>query len=308
MAVLSGTQVDSGVTTLARDALIGIADLATRTLGGGKPPDVLLESAPAPVDPLIDLRLPEALRSWLKPSADALGMTIEDVTVRDKYARLNRQFTFLTNGEVRRTLLYIPPKVLNDANTQKYLGMVMWALEKNAYVAVFSEGVETPLSMNALVIDDLWKERLTESRFIAWPYVKELPSLDLLDQIEFMRTRLGLDAVKPFTQGGGAGEVTTGDVVQIAAILSALGFDDARGRRTLLLQAGLSDFASTINLEGAAKKVGIDMIVNLSQYQGGVPAGGQTALGALLRTVMEFPDVPPADAGWLKALITRCRL
>ena len=90
MPVLTGSDIpaDSAVAAFARDAVIGIADFAARSLGGGKPPTTAARDAAAPpADPLLDLRLPESLRAWLKPAADALGLTIEDGNARDKYGR-----------------------------------------------------------------------------------------------------------------------------------------------------------------------------------------------------------------------------
>ena len=166
---------------------------------------------------------------------------------RDKYGRRQRRVTYLTNGEVRRTLLTSRPKVLTDPNAYESLGMVMWAMEENAFVAVFAENLPAPAPVNANVIDDLWKRRPMDSRFIAWAFVSELPTLDLVDQVEFMRTRLGLETLKPRTHNPGtvagvaAGEVTVKDIDRIVGILSARNdFNDARGRKTLLMQAGLT--------------------------------------------------------------------
>jgi hypothetical protein len=317
MPVLTGsdTSADNPVATFARDAVMGIADYA-RSFGGGggvKPADaVSRETAAAPADPLLDLTLPESLRAWLKPAAEALGLSIEDGNARDKYGRLQRRVTYLTdNGEIRRTLLHIPPKVLTDPNAYASLGMVMWAIEKNAFVAVFAENLPAPAPVNANVIDALWKERPMDSRFIAWAFVNELPTLDLVDQIEFMRTRLDLETLTPRTRStaAGAGEVTVKDIDRIVAILCARGdFNDTRGRSTLLTQAGLNSFAGVIKLEGASKQVGIDLVWQLTQHQTRVPPDNHTALGALLRTIMAFSDTPPADASWLQVLITRCEL
>jgi hypothetical protein len=316
MSVLIGSDipVDSTAAAFTRSAVIGIADYAVRSLSGAPSADALPEAA-LPVDPLLDLRLPPSLRAWLKPAADALGLTIEDGDARDKYGRRQRRVTYLTNGEIRRTLLHIAPKVLTDANAYESLGMVMWAMEENASVAVFAQDLMAPAPVNANVIDDLWKRRPMASRFIAWSFVSELPTLDLLDQVEFMRTRLDLDGLNPRTHSPGAsaaaaaGEITVKDIDRIVAILSTRNdFNDTRGRRTLLTQAGLDSFAGAVQLEGASKQVGIDLVWQLTQHQNRVPPDNHTALGALLRTVMDFPDTPPPDANWLKALIARCEL
>jgi hypothetical protein len=109
--------------------------------------------------------------------------------------------------------------------------------------------------------------------------------------------------------GSGAGEVTVKDIDRIVAILCARGeFNETRGRGTLLTQAGLDIFIGTVKLEGASKQVGIDLVWQLTQHQSRVPPDNHTALGALLRTVMDFSDTPPTDANWLKALIARCAL
>jgi hypothetical protein len=309
-AVLSGIPLDSVATTLARGAANGIADLAVRSLGGGQPVEVPLD-APPPVDPLLDLRLPEAMRAWLKPAADALGLTLEDGVARDKYGRRERRVTYLTNGDVRRALLHIDPDVLNDRNAYEPLGMVMWAMEENEFVAVFGTNVKAPLPVNANVIEDLWKRRPMNSRFISWSFVEELPTLDLLDQVEFLRGRLGLEAFQPrtYSASAGAGEVTAKDIGRIVSILSALNdFNDVRGRKALLMQAGLIAIAGVVNLEGAPKSVGLDLVWQTTQHPDRVPPDNHTALGALLRTVVTYPDMPPSDANWLKALITRCAL
>jgi hypothetical protein len=316
MPVLTGsdTSADNSVAAYARDAVIGIAELAARSLGGGKPPEaVLREAAATPADPLLDLTLPESLRAWLKPAADALGLTIENGTARDKYGRLERHVTYLTDGgDIRHTLIHIPPKVLTDPGAYPFLNAAVWAIEENAFVAVFAQDLMAPAPVNANVIDVLWKRsRPVDSRFIAWSFVSELPTLDLVDQIEFMRTRLGLEKLTPRTQGAraGAGEVTVKDIDRIVAILCARGdFTDTRGRSALLTQAGLNGFAGAVKLEGASKQVGIDLVWQLTQHQSRVPPDNHTALGALLRTVMAFSDTPPADATWLKVLIARCEL
>jgi hypothetical protein len=318
MAALTGTDVtaDKTVAAFARDAVIGIADLAARSLGGaggggGQPPDALrADGAAPPADPLLDLRLPEAVRTWLTPAANMLGLTIEDGTARDKYGRIERRVTYLTNGELRRTLLHISPKVLTDASAYASLGMVMWAIEENAFVAVFAQGLPAPVPVNANVIDDLWKRRPMDSRFIAWDFVSELPSLALEDQVEFMRKRLGLETYKPRTKGAaaGPGKISSEDIVRIVSILSALGYDDARARKTLLNEAELSDFASSIDLVGSTSDVGSELILKLTRYRDSVPPGHQTAIGAFLRTVMGLQDIPPSDATWLNVLIMRLEL
>jgi hypothetical protein len=174
--------------------------------------------------------------------------------------------------------------------------------------------------VNANVIDDLWKRRPMDSRFIAWSFVSELPTLALEDQIEFMRKRLGLEALKLRAQGAGAGsglgsgsgsgpgKVSSEDIVRIVSILSALGCDDARARRSLLIEADLRDFAGSIDLVGSTNDVGSELILKLTQYRGGAPSGHRTAIGAFLRTVMGLQDCPPAEATWLKALVTRWEL
>jgi hypothetical protein len=189
--------------------------------------------------------------------------------------------------------------------------MVMWAMEENEFVAVFGTNVKAPLPVNANVIEDLWKRRPMNSRFISWSFVEELPTLDLLDQVEFLRGRLGLEAFQPRTYSAseGAGEVTAKDIGRIVSILSALNdFNDVRGRKALLMQAGLIAIAGVVNLEGAPKSVGLDLVWQTTQHPDRVPPDNHTALGALLRTVVTYPDMPPSDANWLKALITRCAL
>ena len=309
MALFStNVPVDTTVGSLARVAANGLADFAVRSLGGGPTAEPLGEPAPA-VDPLLDLRLPDALRAWLKPAADVLGLTIDDGVVRDKYSRQARQVTYLSNGEIRRTLLHIDPNVLNDESAFPHLGIVVWAMEKDDFVVVFARDVMAPVSINKNVILGAWRERLKDCRFIAWPYVKELPTLDLFDQVQFMCREMGLEMLESRTQSAGAGELTVKDIDRIVATLSGFGeFNDSRGRKTLLMQAGLIAFASTVNLEGAPKTVGVDLVWQLTQHQGRVPPDNHTALGALLRTAMAIPEIPPSDANWLKALITRCAL
>jgi hypothetical protein len=311
MPVLTGsdTSADNTVAAFARDTVIGIADFAARSLGGAKSPETAArDAAPPPVDPLLDLRLPDSLRAWLKPAAEALGLNIEDGTARDKYGHIQRRVTYLTNSGVRRTLLHISPKVLSDPNAYPSLGMVMWAMDENASVAVFSENSPGPILVNANVIDNLWKKRPMDSRYIAWGFVSELPALDLVDQIEFMRTRLDLETLTPRSQSAGAGEVTVKELDQVVAILLLGEFNDVRGRKSLLAQAGLDSVAAVVNLEGAPKSVGRELVIHLAQQQDRVPPDNHTALGALLRTVMMFPDISQTDVGWLKALIRRCEL
>lgn len=309
MSLLIGSEIPSeaGVVASVRDVAIGLAGLTRR------------EPAAPPADPLLDLTLPESLRTWLKPAADALGLTIVDDDARDKYGRLVRRVTYLTNanGDIRRTLLHIPPKLADDSRAYPFLNAVVWAMDDNAFVAVFAQDVMAPASVNANVIDVLWmKMRPTiDSRFIAWSFVRELPTLDLVDQIEFMRTRLGLEmlAPRPQTQSPAAGappaELTVKDVERIVAILSARSdFNDTRSRGTLLLQAGLNGLAGTVDLQGASQQVGVDLVWALRKHPDRVPPDNHTALGALLRTVMDSSDTPPDDANWLKSLITRCAL
>jgi hypothetical protein len=201
----------------------------------------------------------------------------------------------------------------------------MWAMDENAFVAVFATDLMAPAPVNANVIDVLWKKaRPMDSRFIAWSFVSELPTLALVDQIEFMRTRLGLETYEPRPQGSssnsgtglgsaagagsGPGKVSSEDIVRIVSILALLGYDDARARKTLLIEADLRDFAGSIDLVGSTNDVGSELILKLTQYRGTVPAGQRTAIGAFLRTIMGLQDCPPADAGWLKALIARWEL
>lgn len=319
MPVLTGSDIVGGVVgNYARDAVLGVTGLAARALGvASSPPTADSPAALSPADLLFDLRLPESLRSWLKPAADALGLTLEDGKARGKYrARRERLVTYLTDGKaISRTLLHIDKRVLNEPTAHDALGMVAFALAKDEFVAVFGEDVLVPVPVNAKLIDGLWTEWV-DSRFIAWSFVIELPTLALEYQIDFMREQLGLAEFQPPPQGSGSssgsgtgpGKVSSEDIVRIVSILSALGYDDARGRRGLLIEADLRDFAASINLVGSTNDVGNELILKLTQYRGPVPSGQRTAIGAFLRTIMGLQDVPPEDAGWLKALITRWEL
>jgi effector-associated domain 8 (EAD8)-containing protein len=318
MPVLTGSDIGIGVVgSYARDAVIGVTEFATRALGGGAAPapaaDQRDAAALSPADLLFDLRVPEPVRSWLTPPADALGLKLEDGKARGKYGgRRDRLVTYLTDGaDVRRTLLYIDKRVLKDPKAHDALGMVAFALEKNEYVSVFGEDVELPVPVIANLIDGLWKEWVN-SRFVGWPFVLELPTLEPVDQIAFLHTHVWLDGYKPRPQGttaaSGPGKVSSEDIVRIVSILSALGYDDARARRTLLLEADLRDFAGTIDLVGPTNDVGSELILKLTQYRGPVPSGQRTAIGAFLVTIMGLQDVRPDDAGWLKVLITRLEL
>ena len=134
-----------------------------------------------------------------------------------------------------------------------------------------------------------------DSRFIAWTFVSELPTLDLPDQIEFMRTRLGLETLEPRTHSAsaGAGEMAVKDIDRIVAILSALRLQ-RRARAQDVAEAGGTGWpCRRLNLEGAPKKIGLDLVMYLTQQQDRVPPDNYTALGALLRTVMALPDIPP---------------
>ncbi len=240
MPVLTGSDIpaDNAVAAYARDVVIGIGNLAARSLGGGKPPEVAANDAAAPPDdPLLDLTLPESLRGWLKPAADALGLTLKDDNARDAYGRFSRKVTYLTdNGDIRRTLLHMPPKMLTAPGAYPFLSAVMYVVEKNAFVAVFATELPAPAPVHANVIDALWKkERPMDSRFIPWAWVSELPKLDLVDQIEFMRRHLGLEMLTPRMQSGGAvgasagtAEVTVKDIDRIVAILSRAAISTTR--------------------------------------------------------------------------------
>ena len=78
--------------------------------------------------------------------------------------------------------------------------------------------------------------------------------------------------------------------------------EGARGRRTLLRQAGLERFVTGIALSGPARTVAGDVIGRLEDYGPLPDRPGSHALGALLESLLKLPDLAPRDATFIRGL------
>lgn len=249
--------------------------------------------APAPAAPeTLELVVNGVARARLAPPADSIGLTLTARVLKNQYSGRLYRVTELGNGTVKRWLVQGPPAVLRDASpdNRDRLGMLQFIFAADDKVYLMAEAVDAAPFALQNIVEKLWKPR--SGVIVPWSQIDGLSDMPLGDQIDFLRSRFDLDGVEATPDE--SPNLTTNDIDVIAMVLVEFGdFLDVAGRQSLILQAGLRDVASEVDLQGAARSVAYNLLFQLRRKPK-LTTGG-TALGALVGLLIKRPSVPADD-------------
>ena len=313
ITTVGSTPLGSQLTAIARSAAGSIAGTAERLQAAlpsrgpqplpAAPAAVAVAPAPAPVESaVVPLALGGVAKARLAPPADAIGLTLTNRVLRGTFSGRQYTVTELGNGTVKRWLVQGPADVLTDASpdNRERLGMLQFLFAPDDKVYLMAEGVDAPNWALQNIVEKLWKPRNGE--IVPWSQVNGLSDMPLSDQIDFLRSKFDLEGVEATPDE--SPNLTTNDIDVIAMVLVAYGdFMDVAGRQSLILQAGLRDVASDVDLQGAARTVAYNLLFQLRRKPK-LGTGG-TALGALLMVLINRATVPPDDVARLTEIRNR---
>jgi hypothetical protein len=157
-----------------------VNDLTTKVTGAPQEPS----------DALKDLRLSQSLIDLFTPPLQALGYTIENQQLTEKYTDLVHSYTAVRNNASRRLLFHIPMWILDDAspaNTSAVIAMGYW-LERGTTLIILSEGLDTPARPYRKVAEEAWsKLNGLKASFIPWRDITDIKSKNL-DELKLRLT------------------------------------------------------------------------------------------------------------------------
>ena len=314
ITTVASTPIGSQLTAIARSAAGSIAETAERLQAAlpSRGPQAVAPApaaaagaavAPAPVAPeTVELSLSTVARARLAPPADAIGMKLTTRMLRGQFSGRQYNVTELGNGTVKRWLVQGPANVLTDASAdnRERLGMLQFLFAPEDKVYLMAEGVDAPNWALQNIVEKLWKPRHGE--IVPWSQVNGLSEMPLSDQIEFLRSKFDLEGVEAVPDE--SPNLTTNDVDAIVTVLVTFSdFLDVAGRQSLVLQAGLRDVASDVDLQGAPRTVAYNLLFQLRRKPK-LTTGG-TALGALIGVLIKRDTVPPDEVTRLTEIQTR---
>jgi len=251
--------------------------------------------APAPAAPVpetLELSLGALARARLAPPADSIGLTLTARVVKNQYSGRLYRVTELGNGAVKRWLVQGPPTVLRDPSpdNRDRLSMLLFAFAPDDKLYFMAEEVDAAAFAVQNLVEKLWKPRY--GAIVPWSQINVLSNMPLGDQVDFLRSKFDLEGVEAAPDE--SPNLTTNDIDLIAMVLVEFGdFLDVAGRQSLILQAGLRDVASEVDLQGAARTVAYNLLFQLRRKPK-LTTGG-TALGALIGVLIKRDTVPPDD-------------
>jgi Effector-associated domain 8 len=292
---------------LARTAASHLSPSAPQGLGApveGTDPSALPAgpaARPSPGDPLEHLELTSATRLPLTPPAQTLGLAFRDVPLRMEFSGREHRVTELYNHAASRTLVQLPAGLLKDtsAAARRDLFTLRFLFPDSRTVFVFAEGVDVPELPHRNIMSNLWKqgEPQIQGIFVPWQDIRALATKPPAEQIEFVRDQFDWKSLST----SGLKALTVADLNDIVGvILDFADFSDTRGRKAVLMQAGLRDVADGVDLQGAASTVAFMLVVHLLD-QPPIP-GRSTAIGALIDALVSTPGVPPDRVALLTAV------
>ena len=308
ITTMTSTPLGSQLTAIARSAAGSIAGTAERFQAAlpsrgpqqtTAPSPITTAVAPAPmVAPAtaaadtLELALSDVARARLAPPADSVGLTLTPRVLKNQYSGRLYRVTELGNGTVKRWLVQGPPAVLRDASpdNRDRLGMLQFIFAPEDKVYLMAETVDAAPFALQNIVEKLWKPRT--GVIVPWSQIDGLSDMPLGDQVDFLRAKFELEGIEAALDE--SPNLTTNDIDIIAMVLVEFGdFLDVAGRQSLILQAGLRDVASEVDLQGAARTVAYNLLFQLRRKPK-LTAGG-TPLGALVGVLIKRPAVPPDD-------------
>lgn len=269
-------------------------------------PAPALPAGSAPPDGAMDLTINDLIRKPLGPAAESLRLAFRDVPLSGKFSGRKHLVTQLHNVSVSRTFLNLPPAMLKNAASQmrEALGMLQFIFRESQTVYVFAEKVENPHYANDNILKNMWAlQTKVKGEFVPWGQVCSLPDKPLSEQIDFMRIKFDLTEIE--TQG--VANMTVPEIEEIVAVIVAFAeFGEVKARQALLMKAGIPQVANVVDLQGAPSTVAYALFFHLSKQP--KPPDDRALLGKLLDALVKMPNLPPARAEGLTALIARCQL
>jgi hypothetical protein len=317
ITTVTSTPIGSQLTAFARSAAGSIAETAERLQAAlpsrgpqavAAPAAAAAAPAPAPIAPapaaleVVQLALSGVARTRIAPPADAIGLTLNNRELRGTFSGRLYNVTELGNGTVKRWLVQGKDDVLTDpsADNRERLGMLQFLFAQDDKVYFMAEGVDAPNWALQNIVEKLWKQ--SRGKIVPWSQVNGLCELPLSDQIDFLRSKFDLEGVQATPDE--SPNLTTNDIDAIVVVLVTFSeFTDVAGRQALIMEAGLRDLASDVDLQGAARTVAYNLLFQLRRKP--KLATGSTALGALLAVLIKRPTVPTDQVTLLTEIRTR---
>jgi hypothetical protein len=263
------------------------------------------EKARGVTNQLLDVRIPDSLKTWLMGPLASLAFSIDHVEVQRFTEK--RFYTLIKNSVGQISMFHVPKDILESAGGVETLDAVISALRiKKQTLIVVSENCEKVHLDFAVLGAPTWLEDGVQWEFVPWEYL-ELAKTKTDDQKRVYLPRLfHLEGLLKEAQKLPVHKITETEVSTLVNIVSQIPqfIDNSeQAWRLTLAQAGLNELITSLKFDGASKDVSFSVINQLRYYAPLNDFPQDQVLGRFLCQILLIQGLKTADIVIIQGIV-----